>query len=101
GYLTGAVAQGDHHRVATALLLSTAIYVGVHLLGPVRETLGDVMMRRVDEQLVIRVMTAVATPRGVAHLEDPEVLDHIAQSTGLVTGATPGMAAYYFIQVWA
>ena len=109
GGLTGAVADavrrgvhlGQSHRLVTALLVTSGLYVANLILGPVRETLGDVMMRRLDEHLVLRVMAAVSRPRGVAHVEDPLVLDRIAQSLGAVSGYTPGMAAYYFIQVWA
>jgi ATP-binding cassette, subfamily B, bacterial len=50
---------------------------------------------------MLRVMDATLGPRGVAHLEDPVVLDQIAQSLGVVTAITPGMAAYYLVQLWA
>ena len=47
-----------------------------------------------------RVITAVSAPPGLAHLEDPAILDGIAQAQGVMTGATPGTAAYFLIGVW-
>lgn len=105
GALPDAVTDGTGsaaaNRLVMALAASTAIFVAIHISGPIRETLGDVLMRRLDEALTLRLMRAVSLPRGVAHLEDPVVLDKIAQAQGAVTGATPGSAAYYLVQVWA
>ncbi len=105
GVLTGAVekavrAGGPRGPVTTALLVATGLYFATHLIGPVRETMGSTLMRRVDAALTVRVMGAVAAPRGIAHLEDPDVLDRIAQAQGVVTAITPGAGAYYLIQVW-
>ena len=83
------------------LVLAAVVYVVSLVMGPVREAAGDALMRRVDEHLALRVMGSILEPRGVAHLEDPDVLDRIAQSLGAVTAITPGMAAYYVIQLWS
>ena len=39
-------------------------------------------MRRVDESLAIQLMRAVSGPRSIAHLENPAVLDKVAQAQG-------------------
>ena len=83
------------------LVLAGAVYVLSLVMGPVREAAGDALMRRVDEHLTLRVMRSILEPRGIAHLEDPGVLDRIAQSLGVVTAITPGMAAYHVIQLWS
>ena len=88
-------------RILLLLALAAGVYVLSLVMGPVRESAGDALMRRVDEHLALRVMSSVAQPRGLAHLEDPDVLDRIAQSLGAVTAITPGMAAYYLVQLWA
>ena len=88
-------------RIVGLLAAATCIYVLSLVMGPAREAAGDALMRRVDEHLTLRVMRAILTPRGVAHLEDAGVLDRVAQSLGAVTAITPGMAAYYVIQLWA
>ena len=88
-------------RVTPALLVATALYLGIHVLGPVRDALGQALMRRVDAALNLDIMQAMSRPRGVAHLEDAEVLDRIAQAQGEVTAITPGAGAAYLIQVWS
>jgi ATP-binding cassette subfamily B protein len=88
-------------RVAPALVVATALYLAIHVSGPVRESMGAALMRRVDASLTVSVMRAVSRPRGISHLEDVEVLDRIAQAQGAVTVITPGAGAYYLNQVWA
>jgi ATP-binding cassette subfamily B protein len=87
--------------VTPALLVATGLYLALHVLGPVRDALGTALMRRVDASLTVDVMVAMSRPRGVAHLEDAEVLDRIAQAQGEVTAITPGAGAAYLIQVWS
>ena len=102
--VTGALddgASGPTTGIVRLLVLAAAVYVLSLVMGPAREAAGDALMRRVDEHLALRVMRSVLEPRGVAHLEDPDVLDRVAQSLGAVTAVTPGMAAYYVIQLWA
>src|SRR5688572_28093405 len=67
------------HRVAVALLVATLTYVLIQVVGPVRAMVGEILMRRIDESLAVDLMRAVSTPRGIAHLEDPQVLDRVAQ----------------------
>ncbi|HMG45253.1 MAG TPA: ABC transporter ATP-binding protein [Acidimicrobiales bacterium] len=98
-----AVRAGDDTtgRVAPAFVVAALVYLAVHVAGPVREALSSALMRRVDAALTVDVMRAVSRPRGVAHLEDPAVLDLMAQAQGVVTVATPGMGVYHAYQVLA
>lgn len=109
GALAGAVppavgrgmGSGPGHRVALFLLLATVLYVLIQVAGPVRAAVTDVLMRRIDESLATELMQAVSGPRGIGHLEDPVVLDRIAQAQGTVTGVTTGAAVTYLGSEWA
>src|SRR5580765_436677 len=96
GAVPGAVGRGlssgPGHHVAAALLAATAAYVAIQVIGPLRAVVADTLMRSVDEALSTRLMRAVSGPRGIAHLEDPAVLDQVAQAQGAVTGNTAGAA---------
>jgi ATP-binding cassette subfamily B protein len=88
------------HRVAVALLLATLAYVLIQVAGPVRAMVGDILMRRIDASLSVDLMRAVSAPRGIAHLEDPQVLDRVAQAQGAVHGATVGGTVTYLGGAW-
>jgi ATP-binding cassette, subfamily B, bacterial len=110
---TGAVAQAvppavgegmglaAGNRVAVALLAATAVYVLIQVVGPLRAMVGEILMRRIDEALAVGLMRAVSTPRGISHLEDPHVLDQVAQAQGAVNGATVGGTVSYLGGTWA
>ena len=65
------------------------------LLDPLAAELTATLMRLVDESLTERVMRAMAEPPGLAHVEDPEVLDAALQAQGALSGFTPGSAAMH------
>jgi ATP-binding cassette subfamily B protein len=102
GAAQSSIAAGERSlgRVTPWLLVATVLYLGIHVLGPVRDALGSAVMRRVDAALNLDVMRTMATPRGVAHLEDATVLDQIAQAQGELVAITPGAGAAYLIHVW-
>ena len=89
------------HRVAVALLVATLVYVLIQVVGPVRAMVGEILMRRIDESLAVDLMRAVSAPRSLAHLEDPQVLDRVAQAQGAVHGATVGGTVTYLGGAWA
>jgi ATP-binding cassette subfamily B protein len=108
GLITGAAEEvlrtdgaSGRRDLFTALAAATAIYVLIHTMGPVLEGVGASVMRRIDATLMARVMTTASAPRGIAHLEDAEVLDRIAQAEGVITGITPGEAAFRLVGIWA
>ncbi|HVM53079.1 MAG TPA: ABC transporter ATP-binding protein [Acidimicrobiales bacterium] len=91
GALAGAVESGAS---ATGPLVALAVLFTLQrLLDPVTTELGSILAREVDEALTARVMRAMAEPPGLAHVEDPEVLDAALQALGGVTGTTPGASA--------
>jgi ATP-binding cassette subfamily B protein len=88
------------HRVAVALLVAAAIYVGIQVANPLRAMVSEILMRRIDESLAVALMRAVSTPRGIAHLEDPHVLDRVAQAQGAIHGATVGGTVTFLAGAW-
>ena len=103
GSIPGTVANSfdspDGRRLITALAVLGAAFVLNHASGGAREVLTWTASRRVDRHLRARVLDATLGPPGVAHLEDPEVLDKIAITRAAADGITPGMAAGAVAQV--
>ncbi|MGI8809428.1 MAG: hypothetical protein ACR2KK_16635 [Acidimicrobiales bacterium] len=94
------LSSGAGHRVLVALLVTGGVYVVIQVVGPLRASVADMLMRRVDAALTVRLMRAVSDPRGIAHLEDPVVLDQVAQAQGALTGAAPGTALPFLCGLW-
>ena len=91
GSLAGSLQAGGS---ATGAVVAIGILFTVQrLLDPLVAELTATLMRVVDESLTERVMRAMADPPGLAHVEDPEVLDAALQAQGALTGNTPGSAA--------
>jgi ATP-binding cassette subfamily B protein len=105
GSVPGAIKYGaasaDAHRLTIALVVAAILYLANHVIDPVREEVADALGRRLDEHLTQELMASVSAPPGVAHLEDPQVLDAIAQAQGTVTGVTPGYGAVQLAFVWS
>lgn len=91
GALAGAVRSGESAAAEVAAL--GILFTVQRLLDPPAGELATMLMRKVDEVLVQRVMRAMADPPGLAHVEDPTVLDAALQAQGALTGFTPGTAA--------
>jgi ATP-binding cassette, subfamily B, bacterial len=99
GALVQAVREGS--SFVTPLALIGAIFALQRIIDPIREEVGATMWPRVDQWLGDRIMAAASAPAGLQELEDPAVLDRIAQARGAVTGFTPGQAAQEFAALWA
>ena len=86
-------------RVLAAGAVAVVLFGAQQVSAPALRALAEAIGRRLDSQLLIRVMDATLAPAGIAHLDDPEVLDQVAaaQAVGLseVTckEAVAGMAA--------
>jgi ATP-binding cassette subfamily B protein len=98
GALVSAVARGD--GAWRALAIVSALYLAQRLLAPLEGELGTALARRVDESLTERLMITLAEPPGLAHVEDPAMLDAIAKAQGTLVGVTPGGAAIRIGEVW-
>ncbi|MGI8913569.1 MAG: ATP-binding cassette domain-containing protein [Chloroflexota bacterium] len=94
GLVVGAVTASAGHglaslegQVAVALLAGTAGFmVATQVLGPTVGTLATVLGREVDRLVQERIIAAVNRPVGIAHLEDPVIVDLIAHAQQAGTG---------------
>jgi ATP-binding cassette, subfamily B, bacterial len=80
------------HQLITALAVTGVAYAAALLLGPVQSALSSVVKWRLVYRTEDRLMTAVSAPAGIAHLEDPKVLDDLALAQGQLTGQMPADA---------
>ncbi len=80
-------------RTLALLGIAALLIVAERLMSPFQASLAAVFGRRVDRCLQERAMAAVGRPIGIAHLEDPAVLDLIESARGVgMQGLRPGDA---------
>lgn len=72
-------------RLIVAVAAVAVLFVAAQVAAPAVRVLADALGRRLDGQLRLRVMAATSAPAGIAHLEDPEVLDQVALAQGVGT----------------
>ena len=101
GALPEAVRSGSAAPLTWLLVLTIALFVLQQALGPVRETIADALMVRVDTRMARRIMALTSALPGIAHLEDPATVDRLAQAQGAIAGATPGAAIYALTIIWS
>src|SRR5580692_7316427 len=80
------------HRLVVALAVTGALYAAALVLGPVQSSLSSVVKWRLVYRTEDRLIAAVSGPAGIAHLEDPKVLDDLALAQGQLTGQMPADA---------
>ena len=80
------------HRLVFALGVTGAAYAAALVLGPVQSSLSSVVKWRLVYGTETRLMAAVSGPAGIAHLEDPQVLNDLALAQGQLTGQMPADA---------
>lgn len=80
------------HLLAVRLAVAGGCYAVSLLRGPVRDVLAAAVRARVGESAQRRLVQAVCRPPGVAHLEDPAVLDRLASARGELVGLQPAGA---------
>lgn len=72
-----------------ALAVAGVVYALFLLRGPAEDILSAMMRARLTAVMQRRLVAAVSAPVGVAHLEDPEVLDRLASARGELTSTQP------------
>jgi ATP-binding cassette, subfamily B, bacterial len=100
GHLVGSIPAAARHGLSSpaghGLVLSLALTGGAYavalVLGPVQSALSSVVKWRLVYRTEDRLMAAVSGPAGIAHLEDPAVLDDLALAQGQLTGQMPADA---------
>jgi ATP-binding cassette subfamily B protein len=93
GAVTGGFDSPAGRRLITAVAALGGSFVVYHTTMGLREVLAGISARRLDRRLKARIMDATLSPAGVAHVEDPEVLDLIAIARSDTAGVSPGTAA--------
>jgi ATP-binding cassette, subfamily B, bacterial len=99
GNLVQAVASAQ--EIILPLTVLAAIFVVTRVLGPLRDELGAVLWRRVDQAMGDRIMRAMSTQPGLEQVEDPHVQDVVAQAEGAVTGFSVGQSAQQLAFMWS
>ncbi|HUR17481.1 MAG TPA: ABC transporter ATP-binding protein [Acidimicrobiales bacterium] len=92
GSIDGAVAGGwaspAGRRLIASIVVVIALFVLEQLSGPALRSVAESLGRRLEGRLRARVMAATLAPAGVAHLEDPDVVDGVADAQNVGTGQT-------------
>jgi ATP-binding cassette, subfamily B, bacterial len=87
GSVAGAAQSGFSspagQRLLASLLAVGGLFVFQQSLVPLRSALMEMMARRVRGSMYRRTIVAMLRPPTIAHLEDPELLDQVAQATCL------------------
>ncbi len=81
--VTGGLVSPAGHSALALLVGVGLLIVAERLLGPFLAALAATFGREVDRHLQERLMTVACAPSGVAHLEDPAVLDLIENARGI------------------
>lgn len=101
GAIPGAVRAGFGSPAGGTLigwLTVTGLLYALSLLrGPAEDVLSAVVQARMSMVQQRRLIAAVSAPAGIAHLEDPKVLDRLASAQGELTSYEPAGAAMTLI----
>ena len=89
----------EARRLLLALGMLAVTFLAQHAVGGLREVLSQIAGRRLTRIVKRRVLAAMLVPSGIAHLEDPEVLDKIAIVRGHTGQVTPGAAGTGLVQI--
>ena len=93
GNIPEAVRQGRGSPPADRALAGLAVLIGLlaaqQLLNAGRQFVSYRAIKRIDGWLLGRVYGALHTPVGIAHLQDPTLLDDLALGSGNPTSLTP------------
>ncbi|HEX7168299.1 MAG TPA: ABC transporter ATP-binding protein [Acidimicrobiales bacterium] len=103
GNIPDAVAGGFGSSAGRAVVVATVVlgaaFVLQHATAGIREVMAADVHRRLDRHMDARLLDATLGPPGIAHVEDPEMLDRIAKTRTERQGFSPGQAAASMVQV--
>ena len=96
GQVPGATRDGlssaSGHALLIALAVAGAAYAVAVLLGPIQTALSTSLKWRLIYSMQGRLMSAVSKPAGIAHLEQPQMLDRLALARGQLINYFPADA---------
>jgi ABC-type multidrug transport system fused ATPase/permease subunit len=99
GAIPGVVRAGlnspANGRLGWLLALTTVVFAALQVLSPVQQGLREIVRRQINETVRERALVSLMRPAGIAHLEDPELRDHLSliQEGSPMIQAAPGGAA--------
>lgn len=99
--LGGGLGSPEGGRVVEALVLVAVTFAGAMLSTPVHHALSGATRARLTAALQSRLMEKVSRPAGIAHLEDPAVLDQISLARGALMTWNPADAPAALAAVWS
>ena len=88
----GGLHSAAGHRMIEALAITGLAYAVSLVLGPVQTALASITKWRLLYRTEDRLIEAVSRPAGIAHLEDPAVLDDLAMAQGQLVSQRPAEA---------
>ncbi|MFL6163721.1 MAG: ABC transporter ATP-binding protein [Jatrophihabitantaceae bacterium] len=93
------------HALLTAFLVAAVAFIGQQFVAPVRESISELLARRVDGRLIEEVMAASTDTVGIGALENPRVvadlrtaareLESFVQSPGQACAGLLALVARY------
>jgi ATP-binding cassette subfamily B protein len=88
-------------RMVWTLVATTGIFAALQVLAPVQEALELIVRRQIDEKLLGKTLEDLMRPHGIAHLEDPELHNHVhlIREGSQNLEASPGGAAVMTIRL--
>jgi len=86
-------------RLTLALVLVGLALLAAMLASPFHDWLGTVIKARLSQAMQFRLMKSVSNPAGIAHLEDPAVLDRVALARGSLMTVFPADAPGFLAAV--
>lgn len=100
GEIPAAAHGGIHSSAGTTMLTSLGLgifaYALTLMLGSFGDALNSVVAQRIGHNQQQRLMAAVSGPVGIAHLEDPRVLDDLEAARGTYLSYSPATAPLTF-----
>jgi ATP-binding cassette, subfamily B, bacterial len=88
----GGLGSAAGHRMTEALAITGIAYAVSLVLGPTQTALASITKWRLVYRTEDRLIEAVSRPAGIAHLEDPGVLDDLALAQGQLVNQRPADA---------
>jgi ATP-binding cassette subfamily B protein len=90
--VTHGLGSASGHSLLLALVVGTVAYAVSLLRSPAEALLSAYCAAAMSTGMQRRLARAVSAPEGVAHLEDPEVLDRLASASGELSASGPADA---------
>jgi ATP-binding cassette, subfamily B, bacterial len=88
-------------RMVWTLVATTSLFALLQVLSPAQAALELIVRRQIDEKLRGKTLEDLMRPHGIAHLEDPELLDHVylIREGSQNLEASPGGAAVMTVRL--